>query len=199
MIRACCTRPRPPGLASACCPSSCVGRGWPPGGSSCCCPIGSCRRSCRCTRCTLPRRAPTAASSASSIFWRPTWSRRWRRSETKGWQMYRAPLKDLSFVLNTLLGPQPLAGCPAHTEYSADLADSVLTESARFAEEVLDPINRNGDQEGAHWSEQGVRSARGFREAYQQFIAGGWAQLRAPAEIGGQGMPLLLATAAQET
>jgi 3-(methylthio)propanoyl-CoA dehydrogenase len=113
--------------------------------------------------------------------------------------MYRAPLKDLSFILNTLLGPQPLAGCPAHAEYSAELAESVLSESARFAEGVLDPINRSGDQEGAHWSEQGVRSASGFREAYQQFIAGGWPQLRAPADIGGQGMPLLLATAAQET
>ena len=113
--------------------------------------------------------------------------------------MYRAPLKDLSFVLNELLGPQPLAGCPAHAEYSADLADSVLSESARFAEGVLDPINRSGDQEGAHWSEAGVRSAAGFREAYQQFVSGGWPQLRAPAHLGGQGAPLLLATAAQET
>jgi alkylation response protein AidB-like acyl-CoA dehydrogenase len=113
--------------------------------------------------------------------------------------LYRAPLKDLSFVLNTLLGAQPLAGCPAHAEYSADLAESVLSESARFAEQVLEPINRSGDQEGAHWSEQGVRSAKGFRQAYQQFIAGGWPQLRAPTEIGGQGMPMLLATAVQET
>ena len=113
--------------------------------------------------------------------------------------MYRAPLKDLSFVLNVLLGPQPLAGCPAHAEYSAELTDSVLSESARFAEGVLDPINRSGDQEGAHWSEHGVRTARGFREAYQQFVAGGWQQLRAPAQLGGQGAPMILATAVQET
>jgi alkylation response protein AidB-like acyl-CoA dehydrogenase len=113
--------------------------------------------------------------------------------------MYRAPLKDLSFVLNVLLGPQPLSGCPAHAEYSADLAESVLSESARFAEGVLDPINHSGDQEGAHWSEDGVRSATGFREAYQQFVAGGWQQLRAPAHLGGQGAPMLLATAVQET
>ncbi len=91
--------------------------------------------------------------------------------------MYRAPLKDLTFVLNGLLGPQPLAGCPAHADYSPDLAESVLSESARFAEGVLDPINRSGDQEGAHWSADGVRSAKGFREAYQQFVAGGWQQL----------------------
>jgi alkylation response protein AidB-like acyl-CoA dehydrogenase len=113
--------------------------------------------------------------------------------------MYRAPLKDLSFVLNVLLGPQPLAGCPAHADYSAELADSVLSESARFAEGVLDPINRSGDQEGAHWSAEGVRTARGFREAYQQFVAGGWQQLRAPAHLGGQGAPMILATAVQET
>ena len=113
--------------------------------------------------------------------------------------MYRAPLKDLLFVLNELLGPQPLGQCPAHADYSADLAESVLAASARFAEGVLDPINRSGDQEGAHWSEDGVRTAQGFREAYRQFIAGGWQQLRAPAHLGGQGAPMLLATAAQET
>jgi 3-(methylthio)propanoyl-CoA dehydrogenase len=113
--------------------------------------------------------------------------------------MYRAPLKDLSFVLNELLAAQPLAGCAAHADYSADLVESVLSESARFAEEVLDPINRSGDQEGAHWSEAGVRTAKGFREAYRQFVEGGWPQLRAPAHIGGQGAPLMLATAVQET
>ena len=113
--------------------------------------------------------------------------------------MYRAPLKDLSFVLNELLGPQPLSGCPAHADYSADLAESVLSESARLAEDVLDPINRGADQDGAHWSEDGVRSPRGFREAYRQFVDGGWPQLRAPVASGGQGAPMLLATAVQET
>jgi 3-(methylthio)propanoyl-CoA dehydrogenase len=113
--------------------------------------------------------------------------------------MYRAPLQDLSFVLFELLGPQPLSGCPAHADYSADLAQSVLSESARFAEGVLDPLNRVGDQEGAHWSEAGVRSPTGFRAAYRQFVDGGWPQLRAPEQLGGQGAPLMLATAAQET
>jgi len=113
--------------------------------------------------------------------------------------MYRAPLKDLSFVLTQLLGSQPLAGCPAHAEYSAELADSILNESARFAEGVLDPLSRVGDQEGAHWSADGVRTASGFRAAYRQFIDDGWQQLRAPVHIGGQGAPLMLATAVQET
>lgn len=113
--------------------------------------------------------------------------------------MYRAPVKDLSFVLNELLGPQPLSGCPAYVDYSADLAESVLAESARFATGILDPINRTGDREGAHWSADGVRAASGFVEAYRQFIDGGWQQLRAPTHIGGQGAPIMLATAVQET
>ncbi|HTY94679.1 MAG TPA: acyl-CoA dehydrogenase family protein, partial [Steroidobacteraceae bacterium] len=113
--------------------------------------------------------------------------------------MYRAPLRDLTFVLNELLGPAPLSGCPAYGDYSADLAEAVLGESARFAEGVLDPLNRIGDQEGARWSAAGVTAARGYREAYRQFAAGGWPQLRAPARLGGQGVPLMLATAAQET
>jgi 3-(methylthio)propanoyl-CoA dehydrogenase len=113
--------------------------------------------------------------------------------------MYRAPLEDLNFVLNRLLGPDPLAGCPAHGDYSADLAEAVLRESAHFAEGILDPINRGGDQQGARWSADGVSTAPGFRDAYRQFVAGGWPQLRAPAALGGQGAPLMLATAAQET
>ncbi|HTY51130.1 MAG TPA: acyl-CoA dehydrogenase family protein, partial [Steroidobacteraceae bacterium] len=112
--------------------------------------------------------------------------------------MYRAPLEDLAFVLHELIGADALAGCPAYEEYSADFADAVLAESARFSEQVLAPLNRSGDAEGAHWSEQGVRSAAGFRDAYRQFIDAGWTQLSASVEQGGQGAPLMLATAAQE-
>ena len=112
--------------------------------------------------------------------------------------MYRAPLEDLAFVLHELIGADALAGCPAYQEYSADFADAVLAESARFSEEVLAPLNRSGDTEGAHWSAQGVASAAGFRDAYRQFIDAGWTQLSATTEQGGQGAPQMLATAAQE-
>src|SRR5580698_6930076 len=191
-------RPPRPVSGSASCLSSCAGRDWPPAGSSACCRSGNCRRSCPCMRCTLPPRARILVSNVSWISWPPTSCRRWRRFRWRC-EMYRAPLKDLAFVLNELLGPRPLAGCPAHADYSVDVAESVLAESARFAEGVLDPLNHAGDQEGAHWSEDGVRAASGFRSAYQQFIDGGWQQLRAPAHIGGQGAPMMLATAVQET
>jgi 3-(methylthio)propanoyl-CoA dehydrogenase len=112
--------------------------------------------------------------------------------------MYRAPIKDLSFVLNELIGAQALQGCPDFADYSPDVAGSVLEEAARFAEEVLDPLNKTGDREGVHWSEQGVKTAKGFKEAYRQFVEGGWPQLATGPEHGGQGMPQMVATSVQE-
>ncbi len=114
--------------------------------------------------------------------------------------MYKAPLQDHAFILHQLLGMEPLAGCPAYADYSAELADAVLAESAKLAENVLAPLNQTGDREGCHLSDDGqVRTPAGFRDAYLQFMQGGWPQLRASIEDGGQGAPLALATAAQET
>ena len=113
--------------------------------------------------------------------------------------MYKAPLQEFSFILNQLLGADALAGCPVYVDYSAELAEAVLAESAKLAENVLAPLNPTGDREGAELSDGRVRTASGFHEAYQQFQEGGWPQLRARVEDGGQGAPLALATAAQET
>ncbi|HLW25069.1 MAG TPA: acyl-CoA dehydrogenase [Steroidobacteraceae bacterium] len=112
--------------------------------------------------------------------------------------MYRAPLKDIQFALDEVVGAQALAGCPELAEYSSELAASVLEEAARLAESVLDPLYRSADEEGAHWSAAGVRTAAGFKEAYRQYCDGGWTQLRASPEYGGQGMPRLLVSAVEE-
>ncbi len=112
--------------------------------------------------------------------------------------MYRAPLRELRFVMEELLGAAQLAACPDLAEYSNELATSVLEEAARFAQDVLEPLNQPGDQEGARWTPEGVVTAPGFREAYQQFVAGGWPQLGASPEFGGQRVPLVLVTAVQE-
>src|SRR5215472_6230235 len=112
--------------------------------------------------------------------------------------MYRAPLRELRFVIQELLGAARLASCPGLAEYSDELAASVLEEGARFAQGVLDPLNKPGDVEGARWTAEGVVTAPGFREAYQQFSAGGWSQLGAPPEFGGQLAPQVLVTAVQE-
>jgi 3-(methylthio)propanoyl-CoA dehydrogenase len=111
---------------------------------------------------------------------------------------YRAPIKDISFVLNELLDHEQLAKLPGFEDYSAELARSVLEEAARFAEDVLAPLNRSGDEEGARWTPEGVFTPKGFKAAYQQFVEGGWPQLGAEAEYGGQGVPRVLGTGVQE-
>jgi 3-(methylthio)propanoyl-CoA dehydrogenase len=112
--------------------------------------------------------------------------------------MYRAPLKEIEFALHELIGPQALAGCANLADYSTEVANSVLEEAARFAETVLAPLNQPGDREGAHWSAQGVTAPAGFKEAYRQFVDGGWPQLGSSPEFGGQAVPQMLATAVQE-
>jgi acyl-CoA dehydrogenase len=112
--------------------------------------------------------------------------------------MYRAPLRELRFVVEELLGAAQLSSCPGLAEYSDELATSVLEEAARFAQGVLDPLNKPGDTNGARWTAEGVLSAPGFRDAYQQFAAGGWTQLGTAVEYGGQLAPQVLVTAVQE-
>jgi 3-(methylthio)propanoyl-CoA dehydrogenase len=112
--------------------------------------------------------------------------------------MYRAPLRELRFVLHELLDDSRLNELPAYSDYEPPLADSVLEEAARFAEGVLAPINRIGDLEGAKWTPQGVIMPAAFKSAFAQFVASGWTQLRGVSEYGGQGAPLVLGTAVEE-
>src|SRR6186713_1291811 len=112
--------------------------------------------------------------------------------------MYRAPVKDLRFVLDDLLGTEQLRACPEFAEYSSETADAVLGEAGRFAEMVLEPLCKSGDREGAHWSPDGVTMPEGFKEAYQQFCDNGWPALRSKAEFGGQNVPAVLGTAVEE-
>jgi 3-(methylthio)propanoyl-CoA dehydrogenase len=112
--------------------------------------------------------------------------------------MYRAPLRELRFVLEELLGSGSLAAAAQLADYSDELARSVLEEAGRFAETVLEPLNRPGDTAGARWTAEGVQAPPGFRDAYQQFVAGGWPALGGPPEFGGQQMPLVMVTAVGE-
>lgn len=104
---------------------------------------------------------------------------------------YKTPLRDIRFVRDELLNlPEHYASFPAYKEVTSDVTDSILEEAAKFAEEVLSPLRRTGDKEGCKWSEGGVvKAPTGFREAYQQYVAGGWAALSSPLEHGGQGLP----------
>jgi alkylation response protein AidB-like acyl-CoA dehydrogenase len=111
---------------------------------------------------------------------------------------YQAPLKDMRFVLNHLAGLEEVAKLPGYQDATPDTVDAILEEASKFATGVLDPINYSGDQEGSKWADGEVRTPKGFREAYKQFVAGGWPALGFEAEYGGQGLPKLVWTPVQE-
>ena len=112
--------------------------------------------------------------------------------------MYRAPIREIRFVLDELLGAGVLNAYPALADYSAETADSILGEAARFAEEVLEPLNQSGDREGARWTPDGVVTPQGFAAAYGEFVEAGWPQLGADVQYGGAPAPQVLSTAVRE-
>ncbi|MEO6185233.1 MAG: acyl-CoA dehydrogenase family protein, partial [Steroidobacteraceae bacterium] len=112
--------------------------------------------------------------------------------------MYQSPLREIRFVMHELLGDRALDVSYAEIDYSAEIGDSIIEEAANFAENVLEPINRSGDEEGARWTADGVTTPKGFKEAYAAYVEAGWAQLSMGTELGGQGMPQLVNTAVEE-
>src|SRR3989440_9275878 len=111
---------------------------------------------------------------------------------------YRAPLKDMRFVLNELAGLPEISKLPGYQDATPDTVDAILEEASKFASGVLDPINYSGDQEGSKWAEGAVKTPKGFREAYKQFCQGGWNALPFESDWGGQGLPRLVSTPVQE-
>jgi alkylation response protein AidB-like acyl-CoA dehydrogenase len=110
---------------------------------------------------------------------------------------YRAPLRDMQFVLRELAGLDEVAKFPGF-EDAADVADAILEEAAKFAGEVLDPINRSGDVEGCTWNDGVVTTPKGFKEAFHEFAKAGWIGLPVSTEYGGQGLPFMLLGASLE-
>lgn len=114
---------------------------------------------------------------------------------------YQAPLRDMQFVLYELLnGDQVLPELPGCEDATREIMDAMLTEGAKFAENVMAPINTSGDREGCQYDPEtkSVKTPVGFKEAYQQFAENGWTALSADAAYGGQGLPHTLGTAAEE-
>ncbi len=104
---------------------------------------------------------------------------------------YKAPLRDIRFVRDELLDfPTHYETLPGAEDATPDMVKAILEEGAKFAEQVLAPLNRSGDEEGCTRTEDGeVRTPKGFKEAYQQFVEGGWPGLSQSPEYGGQGLP----------
>lgn len=112
---------------------------------------------------------------------------------------YTAPVRDTRFVLNSVIGLDRYANLPGFENVTPETVDAVLEEGGRFVAEVLFPLNLSGDQEGCTRHADGsVTTPKGFKQAYSQFIAGGWTTLGMPEEFGGQGLPHVISTAFEE-
>src|SRR5579872_2477174 len=112
--------------------------------------------------------------------------------------LYRAPLDDFRFLFNEFFPLETLRDLPQFGDLSSDLLEDILTNAGKFCEEVLQPINQSGDEEGCHFENGVVRTPKGFKEAYKAYSEGGWGALGAPAEWGGSGMPISVTMAVGE-
>jgi alkylation response protein AidB-like acyl-CoA dehydrogenase len=112
---------------------------------------------------------------------------------------YKAPLRDIQFVLNDVLDAEAhYASLPGCEEATPDMVSAILEEGAKFAERVLSPLNQVGDQQGCQFDNGDVKTPEGFKEAYQQYVEGGWPSLAHDVEYGGQGLPESLGTVISE-
>src|SRR5690348_315121 len=106
---------------------------------------------------------------------------------------FRAPVRDIAFALNEVAGLKQLLA--AFPDLDTETCLQVLSAAGDFTTDVLAPLNRSGDIEGARFENGRVFAAPGFADAYRQYIDGGWTSLNAPVKFGGQGLPRSIALA----
>ena len=111
---------------------------------------------------------------------------------------YKAPLKDMLFGIRHLAGIDELARIPAFEDAGFETAQAVLEECAKFNEGVLSPLNWAGDQNPSSWKQGVVTTTPGFKEAFKQYVDGGWQGLQHPLDFGGQGLPKTIGAACGE-
>ncbi len=104
-------------------------------------------------------------------------------------QLYKAPVRDMQFVIHELHDSTALTKLKGMEEVTPELIDSILEEAGKFAENVLLPINASGDEEGCTYENGVVRTPKGFKEAYTAFREQGWTAIAADPAFGGQGLP----------
>jgi len=113
--------------------------------------------------------------------------------------VYKAPVDEVTFLLRDVFHLDRYNNLPGFAEATPDVVEAVLGEAAKYSEAVLMPLNRIGDQEGCRRNPDGsVTTPRGFRDAYKKLVEGGWIGVSAPAEFGGQELPVVINQAVNE-
>ena len=111
---------------------------------------------------------------------------------------YTAPVKDMLFNMHHLAGLDEIAKIPGFEDAGMETAQAVLEECARFNQDVLAPLNWEGDKTPSFWKDGVVTTTPGFKQAYQQYAQGGWQGLQHPTDMGGQGLPKTIGAACGE-
>jgi alkylation response protein AidB-like acyl-CoA dehydrogenase len=111
---------------------------------------------------------------------------------------YIAPVKDMLFNMQHLAGLDEIAKIPGFEDAGMETAQAVLEECARFNQDVLAPLNWEGDKHPSFWKDGVVTTTTGFKQAYQQYAEGGWQGLQHPTDMGGQGLPKTIGAACGE-
>ncbi|MBX8491911.1 acyl-CoA dehydrogenase C-terminal domain-containing protein [Pseudomonas cichorii] len=113
---------------------------------------------------------------------------------------YKAPLRDMRFVLNEVFEVSTLwAQLPALAEtVDAETVDAILEEASKVCSKTIAPLSRNGDEEGCHWNDTVVTTPAGFPEAYRTYAEGGWVGVGGNPDFGGMGMPKVVSAQVEE-
>ncbi|WP_395024172.1 acyl-CoA dehydrogenase [Comamonas odontotermitis] len=111
---------------------------------------------------------------------------------------YKAPVKDMLFAIEHLARIDQVAQIPGFEDAGLDTAQAVLEECARFNEEVVAPLNVAGDLHPSTWKDGTVTTTPGFKDAFKQYVEGGWQGLQHPVDAGGQGLPKTIGAACVE-
>ena len=112
---------------------------------------------------------------------------------------YQAPRRDIQFVMHEVLAmADHYKTLQGGEDIDAEMIDAILEEAAKFSENILAPINASGDEEGCSWNDGVVTTPSGFKQAYAQFVEGGWPSISHSTDLGGQGLPESLGTMINE-
>ena len=111
---------------------------------------------------------------------------------------FRAPVQDYEYIMRHIVGYGKVSATARFEEAGEELTSAILTEAGRLCEEVLSPLQRNGDLDPARLEDGVVHTSKGFAEGYKAIREGGWISVAASPEYGGMGLPMTVTTAVNE-
>jgi alkylation response protein AidB-like acyl-CoA dehydrogenase len=111
---------------------------------------------------------------------------------------YNAPITEMEFLIKDVFDLSSITALPGYEEATPDMVDAILEEAGKLGRDIIAPLARASDEQGATWKDNEVITSPGFKEAYAQFIEGGWNGIGFDPEYGGMGLPFVLSNAVSE-